>query len=69
MSTAPDPTLQGTAQPPPAGVRRQVLRVLAAAPDLSGWDIDNDALAHAMAGSRATTGVNAHPSRCCRACR
>jgi ATP-binding cassette subfamily C protein LapB len=43
MSTALDPTLQGTAQPPPAAVLR------GAVPDLSGWDIENDALAHAMA--------------------
>jgi len=41
MSNAPDPTLQGTAQPPPAGG--------GAAPGPAGWDIDNDALAHAMA--------------------
>ena len=40
MSTAPDPTLQGTAQPPPAG---------GAVPAQPGWDIENDALAHAMA--------------------
>lgn len=34
MSDKPDPTLQGTAQPPPGAAR--------------GWDIENDALAHAL---------------------
>jgi ATP-binding cassette subfamily C protein LapB len=37
MNTKLDPTLQGTAQPPPG----------AAAPT-AGWDLDNDALAHAL---------------------
>ncbi len=63
MNVKQDPTLQGTAQPPPGRLPG------APASGRAGWDLDNDALAHALSWLTRTTGVNARLNRCWPACR